>query len=210
KFKNGDSQYKTKAEIAKALYIDEITLNKFPATFNENGIPTGWEEKKIESLIDNIKTGKRYEKKTSNYRGKIPVLDQGKNGFIGYHNNEAGVEASFEKPVATFANHTCYRRLIYYPFSTIQNIFVYYGKGVSTTWLHYMSLGAIKFSEYKGHMPEFKSKKAIVPNNDLTNTYEEFIFPWLHQIWNNQQEIKTLTKTRDTLLPQLITGKIRV
>ncbi len=166
--------------------------------------------KKFENLIKKIKTGKRYDNKTSNEKGNIPVLDQGKSGIIGYHNDEAGVEASFDKPVATFANHTCYRRLIYYPFSTIQNIFVYYGKGVATTWLHYSSLDAIQFTEYKGHMPEFMSKTTIVPNNNLTEVFEKYVFRLLHQIWKNKLENQTLTKIRDTLLPQLLSGKLRI
>ena len=87
-------------------------------------VPEGWEVKNVESLIKRISVGKKYENKNVFETGKVPVLDQGKSGFIGYHNDEPGVKASIENPVIVFANHTCYQNIIVYPFSAIQNIFM--------------------------------------------------------------------------------------
>ena len=57
-------------------------------------------------------------------------------------------------------------------------------------------------------MPEFLNKVTIVPNNNLDNIFAKNIKSYLNQIWQNQQE--TLTEIRKTLLPKLISGKIRL
>ena len=56
------------------------------------------------------------------------------------------------------------------------------------------SLDAIKFVEYKGHMPDFLNKVTIVPNNNLDNIFAKNIKSYLNQIWQNQQETQTLTE----------------
>ncbi|MFM8900625.1 MAG: restriction endonuclease subunit S [Burkholderiales bacterium] len=80
-------------------------------------IPRGWRVKKFGDFIDRISVGKKFDQKTALVEGLVPILDQGKSGIIGFHNELPGVRASLEKPVVVFANHTCYMRLITFNFS---------------------------------------------------------------------------------------------
>lgn len=67
------------------------------------------------------------QKKTAEEKGTVPILDQGKSGLIGYHNDKPGMMASPDDPIIVFANHTCYMRLIMFDFSAIQNVLPFSG-----------------------------------------------------------------------------------
>lgn len=50
----------------------------------------------------------------------------------------------------------------------------------------------------------------IIPSNGKLNDFEEMIKPYYLKIDNNLSQIQALKKTRDTLLPKLMSGKLRV
>jgi type I restriction enzyme S subunit len=56
----------------------------------------------------------------------------------------------------------------------------------------------------------FENIKIRLPEQKILNKFHKIVNPIFSKILNNQKEIQTLTKIRDTLLPKLITGKIRV
>ncbi|CAM2799192.1 restriction endonuclease subunit S [Glaesserella parasuis] len=191
-------QYQQLWEIAEA----------FPSGVDEKGVPRGWAVKRIEDVIRKIPTGKKYSQKTAFEVGNIPILDQGKSGVIGYHNDEAGVKASIENPVIVFANHTCYMRLISYDFSAIQNVFAFVGKESNVLWTYLATLGKQEFTEYKGHFPDFLIKEIIVPNNELTELFGVVVKEHFQQIACNDKQNKTLANVRDLLLPKLLSGEV--
>src|SRR5574344_1483293 len=47
-----------------------------------------------------------------------------------------------------------------------------------------------------------------VPNKELMNLADSIVSPILDKIQENKIQIQTLTQTRDTLLPKLMSGKI--
>ena len=193
--------------------MDEQTAALFPDSFEESElglVPAGWKVARFEEFITRIPVGKKYDQKTALLTGEIPILDQGKSGIIGYHNDCAGVNSSLEKPVVVFANHTCYMRLITFPFSAIQNVLPFKGRNVETVWAYYATKDRVTFSEYKGHYPEFAIEKAILPSKELTTIFKTTIFPLLERTRLNEVQLKTLADLRDTLLPRLISGQLRV
>jgi type I restriction enzyme, S subunit len=50
----------------------------------------------------------------------------------------------------------------------------------------------------------------ILPTKDLLEMYQDVSGNLLIRIFENLEENKTLTQTRDTLLPKLMTGKIEI
>lgn len=198
------TEYQELWEIADA-FPSELVEN---AEFGE--VPKGWEVRKIESIIKKIPTGKKYSQKTVQETGKVPVLDQGKSGLIGFHNDEAGVKASIENPVIVFANHTCYMRLISYDFSAIQNVFAFRGNELDIYWVYLATLGKQEFTEYKGHFPDFLIKEIIVPTTELTTLFGNFIKYQFMNIFENDKQNKILADLRDLLLPKLLSGEIEL
>ena len=189
------------------------TAQAFPSEFVESEmglVPKGWEVKKIDEVIQKIPVGKKYNQKTTVPDGKIPVLDQGKSGIIGFHNDTAGVNASIQDPVIVFANHTCYMRLIHFDFSAIQNVFAFKGKNINIYWVYLATLGKQKFVEYKGHFPDFLIKQIVVPPKELTEIFGDIVKDSFSKIALNLDTNEKLAKTRDLLLPRLLSGEIEL
>ncbi|MFA7290220.1 MAG: restriction endonuclease subunit S [Melioribacteraceae bacterium] len=168
-------------------------------------IPEGWEVKSVLDVIDRISVGKKFENKTAFPIGRVPIIDQGASGFIGYHNEEPGVKASIENPVVVFTNHTCYYRLLTEPFSCIQNVLPYIGKnGYKTLFVYFLTKEKIKMSEYKGHWPEFEQQVFVIPPVELSNVYVSKIKGFIREMVLLEKENVKLKESRDQLLVKLI------
>ena len=196
-------RYAELAETAKAFPCEMVEVDGVE-------VPKGWEVKRIDEVIQKIPVGKKYSSKTAFSEGLVPILDQGRSGVIGYHNNKPGVKASIEDPIIVFANHTCYMRLISYDFSAIQNVFAFKGKECNLYWLYLATLRKQEFVEYKGHFPDFLIKEIIVPPEKLTELFGKYVKESLSKIFINDRENSNLAKIRDLLLPKLLNGEIQL
>jgi len=81
---------------------------------------------------------------------------------------------------------------------------------VDTVWAFFATRGRIGFSEYKGHWPDFTIEKAVVPPGVLTLAFRDAVDPLLRKQRINELQIQTLAQLRDTLLPRLISGQLRL
>ncbi len=197
----------------KPVGMDDATAALFPEHFQDSEmgqIPAGWRVEKIENCITRHSVGAKYDQKTVFDSGKVPVLDQGKSGVIGYHNDTPGVIASVDKPIIVFANHTCYMRLITFPFSAIQNVLPFTGKELDTIWTYYATYGIQEFVEYKGHWPDFVINKIVVPPKSITEAFGRVVKVYTSKMHQNQNQIDSLVKLRDALLPQLLSGELSI
>ncbi len=157
-------------------------------------LPDGWKAMPTEEACIQLKPGKLFETKTVYPHGTVPVINQSAADILGYHNEEPGVDASHQKPVVTFANHTCAIRLMKQPFSSIQNIFPKIGKpGVTDTiYFYYASLGRVSLSDYKGHHPIFRKAHIPVPPIPEQKRIAGILSAYDELIENSQQRIKVL------------------
>jgi type I restriction enzyme S subunit len=203
---------KAKAEGRPTGLPAEIS-DLFPDSFEDSElgeIPSGWEIKKIGDIISRFPVGKRFDQKTVLPKGSIPVLDQSASGIVGYHDEEAGVLATKDFPLFTFANHTCAMRYMTRPFSVIQNVFPLRGNGVDTAWLYQASQGKQEITEYKGHYPDFIEKEVVVPSNGVDKIYGGDYKRILIKCDFSLINSVSLASIRDALLPKLISGEIRI
>ena len=204
-----------KAKMAgeKPAGMDAATAALFPDSMEESElglIPKGWGVRSIGDSVIKKKVGKLFDSKTSFPSGSTPVLDQGKSGVVGFHDEEPGVFASPDAPLVVFANHTCLLRLISYPFSVIQNVFPLVGNEVDVIWLYFAVEGKQQFDSYKGHWPDFVLHKIIHPTENATNAFRLVVEPLLKQKWLLEQQSKMLANLRDSLLPRLISGELQI
>lgn len=168
-------------------------------------IPEGWDVRNVMDVIERIGVGRKYDNKSVLPSGKVPILDQGQSGFIGYHNDEPGVIANIGKPVVVFTNHTCYYRILTEPFSCIQNVLPYVGKnGYDTFFVYFLTKGKIKMSEYKGHWPEFEQQIFVIPPTELAEKFSAKAKKIVEKIVLCEKENIILKETRDKLLVKLI------
>ncbi|MDV6373400.1 restriction endonuclease subunit S [Deinococcus arenicola] len=207
-------------DMARALYREWFVEYRYPghetAEFieDEQGRrPKGWEWCDVGDLVVRIPVGKKYDQKSVLPEGRVPVFDQGRSGIIGYHNDNPGVIASHYRPVITFANHTCYQRLVLEPFSAIQNVLPFVphpSKGLDIFWLHYTTHGVVQLNDYKGHWPEFAAKTILTPQIELTKRFGEFAKPLEIAKKSLLDRNANLRRTRDLLLPRLVSGELDV
>jgi len=204
-----------KAKMAgeKPAGMDAETAALFPDSMEESElglIPKGWGIRPIGDSVVKQKVGKLFDSKTSFPSGSVPVLDQGKSGVVGFHNEEPGIFASPEMPLVVFANHTCSLRLVSYPFSVIQNVFPLMGNKVDVIWLYFAVEGKQQFDSYKGHWPDFVLHKIIQPTEEATRAFRMIVEPLLKEKWLLEQQSKILGNIRDSLLPRLISGELQI
>ena len=193
--------------------MSDATAALFPDRFEESElglVPKGWRVAKFGDFVSRLSVGKKFDQKSARTEGAVPILDQGKSGVIGFHNEIPGVIANLDDPVVVFANHTCYMRLISFPFSAIQNVLPFKGKEVDTIWAFYATKDRVKFSEYKGHWPDFAIEKAVLPDCEVTKSFRKAVDPLVRRVRLNEMKTETLAALRDTLLPRLISGQLRL
>jgi type I restriction enzyme S subunit len=192
---------------------DDI-LRLFPSEFElteELGwVPLGWKVNVVENILIRLKAGKRYSKKEVSSFGQVPVYEQGQDILLGYHNDEADFRASMEEPMFIFGDHTCVTKLGVEPFSISANVIPLKGKVRNTYWTYFAVKDLQRFEEYRRHWMEFAIKSVIVPSVEVADLFS-------HSIGTNTQKSKelvkssnTLTRLRDTLLPKLISGELRL
>jgi type I restriction enzyme, S subunit len=203
-------------DAARLLYCEWFVRLRFPGHEHiriTNGLPEGWERLSIETVVKRVPAGKLFSQETAQPVGRIPILDQGRSGVIGYHDEEPSVEASEESPVIVFANHTCSQRMIFYPFSAIQNVLPYVPSANhfrNIFWLHYATDGQVKTNAYKGHWPELIAKNIVVPPRNIAEMFGDYVHENFLLCLILERQNKKLREARDLLLPRLMSGEMAV
>ena len=160
-----------------------------------------WPEYTVPELFEKLPVGKRYEQKSVFPKGNVPVIDQGRSGVIGYHNEEPGVRASEQNPIVTFANHTCQISLQTRDFSVIQNVFPLKARaGFDICFLYFLTKDSIHFSEYKGHWPDFERLKFQVPPIEVQIKIAKILGDLDRKIELNRRMNETLEQIGQRLL----------
>ena len=217
---NNSRRIKILEEMAATIYHEWFVKFRFPGHENvkmvesELGlIPQGWAVVKTEHIVKRVASGKKYDQATVELKGSVPVLDQGRSGIIGYHSDSPGVNASEDEPIIVFANHTCYQRIIQYPFSAIQNVLPFLPhpeRHRDIYWLHWATKDLIDINDYKGHWPEFMSKKLVLPPTKVCKKFGELVKPMMRLVFKLERCNQNIRETRDLLLPKLIHGELDV
>lgn len=201
-------------QMAENLYKEWFVRFRFPGYENaefENGIPKGWDIKRVKNCVSRLSFGKLYKSEDTMPTGKVIVIDQSNNSYVGFHNEAPAYNASLDSPIALFGDHTCKMVLMIRPFSLSENVVPYVGQqGISTIFLHYAVREIIETSEYKRHWTEFTSKKILVPNLQTQENFAKKISYNLSMILNLSIQNQYLVKQRDLLLPRLMSGKLEV
>jgi type I restriction enzyme S subunit len=206
--------------MARGLFEEWFVRFRFPGhkampivDTPEGPLPEGWNYEAVGSVIKRLPIKQRYSQKEALPFGAVPILDQGKSGVIGFHNEKPSVVASIDRPVIVFANHTCYQKLIHQSFSAIQNVLPFSPAIYSNQcmeWLHHATNGIITLNDYKGHWPEFVAKKIVVPPEAVALTFSKMVHPFHAAAYTYVQTNQRLTASRDLLLPRLISGQLSV
>jgi len=203
-------------QIAKELGISREILDLFPDEFEESElgmIPRWWEVKKFGDIVT-PKKGKSITKKTIR-EGDIPVVAGGLSPAY-YHNtfnasypvitiSASGANAGFLR----LYNQNIWASDCSYINSTNSDyVFTHYTylklKQSEITW---MQQGAAQPHIYPSHLMRLDIVDA---GTKLWDDFENLLTPMFKKIAVNETETQILEKTRDTLLPKLLSGELDV
>jgi type I restriction enzyme, S subunit len=216
---NNQCRIKILEEMAQNLYREWFVKFRFPGhekvKFMDSPlgrIPEGWEIVSVGSIIQKVARGSKIKKTNYSAQGQIPVIDQGKD-FIGGFTDDLTSRIA-DLPVIVFGDHTRVLKYIDFPFACgadgTQLLKTNNSRMPMT--LFYSSLSAIDLSNfaYARHFKFLKEEKIVLPKNDYADLFHNFASPLREIIRVLTERNSTLRRTRDLLLPKLISGEIDV
>jgi len=215
---NSQRRIKILEAMARGLYREWFVHFRFPGHENHprvastlGEIPHGWEAKMVSDILTRRTAGVVYRDADAKPEGIFPVIDQSTNEFLGFHDNEPDYLASVENPLAIFGDHTCKMQLVIEPFSIGPNVVPFAASGqLPTAFVFYAVNSLVQTQEYKRHWSPLNSKEIVVANNALAQKFADLIKPMLVQQATLRKSIRNLRRTRDLLLPRLLSGQINV
>jgi len=208
---------KTLEEMAMALYkhwfVDFGPFQDGEFVDSELGeIPKGWEVKELQQLAL-FKNGKGLKREFFDDNGAYNVF--GSNGKIGRTHKEM-----FKKPVIAIGRVGANYGEVHYsvePCWISDNAVTVQPINKNNFWWLLQSLRGIDYKNFVGGSAQplitqgaIKQVKFAVPNTSYLTDCSIKLSLLFDQIENNNIENQTLTQLRDTLLPKLISGEVRV
>ena len=203
-----------KADIMREYHLTEELYDLFPSSFADSPlgpIPSGWEVKPLKDLAS-ITAGKRPKQvkdiKDDNFF--IPVY--GGNGIKWWTN-----VSLYSTPIIITGRVGTLGKVyrIYEPVWVSDNALIFEVQKEHFEYLLYM-LYTIDFNSFnRGSTQPLITQSDIkeilvVFGQDIVQKFHSIIVEYEKKINNNNRQIQTLTELRDSLLPHLISGKIRV
>ena len=187
----------------------------FPDSFEDSElgeIPTGWGVRPVGHFAE-LKGGKQLEKERITSDGSIPVFGgAGIMGFTDDHNADGFVISVGRVGAYCGQFFSCRGRAWINNNASLIRQF----DGVSAEWLfqalRHADIEVIK----KGAAQPFVSNTDIAamsiiwPGEIIVSKFAEVLVPLMLKAEQNQSESANLVRSRDTLLPKLISGEIRI
>ena len=213
---NNQRQIKLLEEAAQRLYKEWFVDLRFPGHENTkivDGVPEGWIKEEIGKIIKKVHRTKQIVASEYKDEGSIPIVDQSR-AFVAGYTNDLEARVDFGIPIIVFGDHTRIVKLIQFPFA----------KGADGTQLIisdclempqrllYCSIMNVDLSNYHyaRHFKYLKEEKILIPTVKVANEFENNVTGIFSKIQNCRDEIIRCQKTRNLLLPKLMSGEVEV
>jgi type I restriction enzyme S subunit len=205
-------------EMAQAIYREWFVNFRFPGhegvrmVESELGpVPEGWKIKKVKTLVNRLPAGQVYTLSEVSDEGLVPVIDQSRDEILGYHNNDADHKASLESPIIIFGDHTCKMQLFIEPFSVGPNVIPFISvDNIPLLYLYYIIHDLVETKEYKRHWIELTNKVVVIAPAKQAQLFSKIVEQYFEQLRLLKLKNANLRRTRDLLLPKLISGELDV
>lgn len=214
---NYQKQIKLLEEAAQRLYKEWFIDLRFPGHENTNiidGVPEGWEKKKVGELIAKVPRSKQIPTKDYQKKGVIPIIDQSRDYIAGYTDDmESKVESN--EPYIVFGDHTRVLKFVPFPFAKGADgtqLIMSNNLDLMPQCLLFTSLVSVDLSNYSyaRHFKYLKEEEILVPTASIANAFSKHVAKWYAKIQLNREQLRIFTEARDRLLPKLMNGEIAV
>lgn len=196
-------------DAARRLYREWFVHLRFPGHESvpvKDGVPAGWQVKSLGEVAP-LNYGKAL-KATDRKDGKVPVY--GSSGIVGTHNQalveggsivvgrKGNVGSLFFSPVPCF------------PIDT-----VFYIAPAQASYRTFLALHQLNFISSDAAVPGLNRTYAhslpiLQPSEDVAATFERLVQPVFEQSQHLTEQNAQLARTRDLLLPKLMSGQLDV
>ncbi len=183
----------------------------FPDSFEESDlgkIPKGWTIGRVEDLME-LAYGKAL-KATARIDGPIPVYGSG--GITGYHN-----ESLVNGPSIIVGRKGTVGSLYWedLPFFPIDTVFYVKTQKPQTYCFYLLQRLGLKDMNTDAAVPGLNRNnvyrlQVLIPPEEVLAAFDNIASVLRHRIFSNNQQSQTLANLRDTLLPRLISGQLRL
>lgn len=215
---NNTRRIKILEEMAQALYREWFVHFRFPGhegmrmVESELGlIPDGWNIEKVKNILKRLPVGKAYTQSEVSDKGQFQVIDQSRDDILGYHDGPPSQIASPESPIIIFGDHTCKMQMLIEPFSVGPNVIPFVSKNnLPIPYLYFLIHDLIETKEYKRHWTELTNKTVVFTNGKNAQLFSDIIKPNFEQMRLLKMKNTNLSRTRDLILPKLISGELDV
>ena len=222
-----------KAEGRQPAHMDAATAALFPDRFGDNGLPLGWESVPYLDRVEIVSGGTPKTSEPSYWGGDIPwysVVDAPKSGDVFVHGTDKnitkeGFDNSAVKMVSRGTtiisargtvgklamagrdmvfNQSCYGLRGLKP---LNDAFVYFATEYAVEHLQSMAHGSVFATITR---KTFENLELTTAPNEVHVAYDQWALQMLDRVHGLGRENATLTNLRDTLLPRLMSGELRV
>ncbi|MDD6124136.1 MAG: restriction endonuclease subunit S [Bacteroidales bacterium] len=214
---NHQKQIKLLEEAAQRLYKEWFVDLHFPGHENTkivDGVPEGWEKKKVGEVIVKVPRSKQIPTKDYQKEGAIPIIDQSRDYIAGYTDDiESRVESN--EPYIVFGDHTRILKYVPFPFAKGADgtqLIMSNDLDLMPQCLLFTSLVSVDLSNYSyaRHFKYLKEEEILVPTASIANAFSKHVAKWYAKIQLNREQLRLLTEARDRLLPKLMSGEIEI
>jgi type I restriction enzyme S subunit len=217
----------------RQLFPDAFEESPDPAMGIGGWVPKGWRVAPTSSLIELIGGGTPKTSEETFWGGDIPwfsVVDAPNDSDVFVLNTEkkvteAGIANSSTKMLRVGTTIISARgtvgkcAIVSTPMAMNQSCYGVVGtEGVHDYFVYYLLRQSVKQLQQRSHgsvfstitRDTFNSLKFPAGDVSLTQLFGSTVTPWFHKILSNNQQKNTLERLRDTLLPKLISGELRL
>jgi type I restriction enzyme S subunit len=197
----------------KLLRTNPALAAQFPSAFVFNEVlgiwvPEGWEVKKLQEVV-NVKYGKDHKKLGE---GEIPCFGSG--GVMRYVN-----EALFEFESVLIPRKGTLNNVMYLnkPFWSVDTMFYTETNQEKFVKYFFYVMNRLNFSEMNegSAVPsmttaQLNSMDILLPSLESLTNFDSLVSKYFFKKDGNETQSESLTQLRDRLLPELISGRVRV
>ena len=220
---NNNRRIKILENIAQKIYTEWFVNFRFPgyekAKFGKDGLPEGWELKTLGQMAKNFDSKRRpiSKLKRAEIRGNIPYYGAAK--IIDYV-NEVLLDGKYllfaeDGSVITKEGFPVLQ-LVNEKFWVSNHAHVLQGNDVSTEYL-YLALSRVSIQGYitGAAQPKITQENlnripVLSPSVEINQLFNKVIEPIFLLRFSIEKTLGGLQKTRDLLIPQLVTGKLEI
>ncbi|QQZ44313.1 restriction endonuclease subunit S [Pseudomonas sp. SK3(2021)] len=191
--------------------MDAATAALFPSSFEESEqglVPAGWELQKVQDLME-LSYGKAL-KATDRIDGPVPVYGSG--GVTGSHNKSLVNGPSVIVGRKGTVGSLYWEDRPFFPIDTV--FYVRTDKPLTYCYCLLKTLG-LESMNTDGAVPGLNRNNVyrlpvVVATKSILESFDKIVFSLRKKMFSNNQLAQTLTQLRDTLLPRLISGQLRL